>query len=92
VFGIAKVVGKAHSDETQFDKKDEHYDPKATKEKPIWQCVDVAFVKKFSEPITLQHLKRDSALAGMGVLQQGSRLSIQPVSEKHFKHILDLGM
>ncbi len=91
VFGIAKVVGKAHSDETQFDKKDEHYDPKATKEKPIWQCVDVAFIKKFTAPVTLMQMKLDPELTGMLVLQKGSRLSIQPVSEKHFLHIRSLG-
>jgi predicted RNA-binding protein with PUA-like domain len=90
IYGLAKVVAKAHVDETQFDKKDEHYDPKATREKSIWQCVDVAFVKKFAEPITLHALKLDPKLSGMMVLQKGSRLSIQPVSKEHFEHIVSL--
>ncbi len=89
IFGIAKVAQKAHADESQFDKKDEHYDPKATREKPIWHCVDVAFVKKFKEPVTLGQLRLDPKLAGMVVLQKGSRLSIQPVSENHFVYITE---
>ena len=88
VFGIAKVVKKAHPDESQFDKKDEHYDGKATREKSIWHCVDVAFVEKFAEPVSLRAMKLDPKLSGMVVLQKGSRLSIQPVSEKHFHHVL----
>ncbi len=87
VYGMAKVVSKAHVDETQFDKNDDHYDPKATREKPIWQCVDVEFVRKFKEPVSFQAMKLDPKLSGMVVLQKGSRLSIQPVSEKHFAHV-----
>lgn len=87
VYGIAKVEAEAHPDETQFDCADDHFDPKATREKPIWQCVDVAFVKAFKEPIGLSELKRDPALSGMAVLQRGSRLSVLPVSPKHFAHI-----
>ena len=34
VYGIAKIVSEAHPDETQFDPNNEHYDPKASKEKP----------------------------------------------------------
>ena len=88
VYGIAKIVSEAHPDETQFDPNNEHYDPKASKEKPIWFCVDVAFVEIFNEPITLLEIKRDSALEGMLVRARGSRLSIQPVSKEHFEHIV----
>lgn len=90
VYGIAKVSSKAHPDETALDKKDEHFDPKSTKENPIWYCVDISFVKKFSKPITLPEMKKDKKLSGIMVLKKGSRLSIQPVSENHFKHILSL--
>lgn len=91
VYGIAKVVSKAHVDETQFDTKDDHYDPKATQAKPIWECVDVQFVKKFSEPVTLAEIKRDPKLRGIAVVEQGSRLSVLPVSKEHFEHIVKLG-
>ncbi len=88
VYGIAKVVRAAHPDETQFDKKDEHFDPKATKEKPIWYCVDVAFVERCKEPVSLGALKSDPHLRGMLVCSPaGSRLSVQPVSSSHFEYI-----
>ncbi len=87
VYGIAKVASKAHPDMSQYDKKDMHFDPKATKDKPIWFCVDMAFVKKFNKPISLESIKNDPKLQGMLVRAKGSRLSVQPVSEQHFKHI-----
>ena len=91
VYGVAKVVAKAHADETQFEKKDEHFDPKAKKEKPIWECVDVEFVEKFKNPVLLSYMKLDPRLKGIDVLRIGNRLSVQRVSEKHFEHIVKLG-
>ena len=90
VYGVAKVASKPYPDPTQFDVKSEYYDPKATKEKPIWFLVDMGFVKKFKEPVLLKEIKIDPKLEGMVVRNRGSRLSIQPVSEKHFTYILDL--
>ncbi len=87
VFGVAKVTKEAYPDASQFNKKDSHFDPKATKEKPIWFCPDITFVKKFKEPFLLTHIKADHALRGIMVAQQGSRLSVQPVSEMHFTYI-----
>jgi predicted RNA-binding protein with PUA-like domain len=85
VVGIAKVVKAAHPDITALDKKDDHFDPKATKESPIWYMVDFGFVEKFKNPVTLPQIKIDPRFEGMPLTQQGSRLSVQPVSEKHFK-------
>jgi predicted RNA-binding protein with PUA-like domain len=90
VYGLAKVASKAYADETQFNKKDDHYDIKATKENPIWYCVDMAFVKKFKEPVLLFEIKIDPAFAGMPLLARGQRLSIMPVSKKHFENIVML--
>jgi predicted RNA-binding protein with PUA-like domain len=84
VYGIVKVASKLHADKTQFDKNDDHYDPKAKEDAPIWECVDMAFVKKFAHPVSLGDIKRDKTLDGMEVRRTGSRLSVQPVSEKHF--------
>jgi predicted RNA-binding protein with PUA-like domain len=91
IYGVAKLVSDAYADQTQFDKKDGHYDATSKKTDPRWFCADVAFVKKFSEPISLREIKNDPHLEGMMVRQPGSRLSVQPVSEKHFNYILELG-
>ncbi len=89
VYGVAKIVSTAHADETQFDCKDAHYDPTSKKTDPRWMCVDIAFVKKFTEPVSLEEIKHDPHLEGMMVRAQGSRLSVQPVSEKHFNYIVE---
>ena len=90
IVGLAKVVTKAHPDVTQFDPKGNYFEPRATKDKPIWECVDVGFVKKFKVPLTLDQIKFDPRLAGMRVREPGgSRLSVQPVSEKHFRYIVE---
>ncbi len=87
VFGVAKVVAPAHADESQFKRTDSHFDPKSTKQKPRWQCVDIGFLEKFRAPMLLSAIKSEPALRGMALLAPGSRLSVQPVEKKHFDHI-----
>ncbi len=90
VYGVARVAKEAHPDLSQFDPKGHYFDPKATKEKPIWFCVDVSFAQKFKSPVTLEQIKADPKLSGMRVRDRGSRLSVQPVSKEHFEYILQL--
>lgn len=90
VYGIGKVASKPHPDLTALDPKHDHYDPKATAEKPIWECVDVAFVKKFAHPVSLDQIKFDTKLTGIPVTKPGQRLSIMPVSSSHFERIVAL--
>lgn len=85
VYGIAQVVSKPHIDKTALDPKDEHYEPRSE-----WVCVDMKFVSKFPHPITLEEIKKDGQLKGILVAKTGQRLSIMPVSEKHFKRILEM--
>lgn len=90
VAGIAKVSKTSHPDPSQFDSKSEYYDPKATKDEPRWFMVEVEFVKKLDEVVTLGTLKSTKGLENMPVVQKGSRLSINPVTEKEYKIILGL--
>jgi predicted RNA-binding protein with PUA-like domain len=87
--GVARVASAPYPDPTQFDSKSDYYDPKATKEKPRWMLVDVAYVKTFKHRVTLAEVKADPALRGM-TLAAATRLSVQPVSKKHFERILGL--
>lgn len=87
VSGLAIVSKTAVPDPAQFDKKSEYYEKRATKEKPVWFCVEVKFVEKFDEVYSLEKIRNDSALADMLVIRKGQRLSVQPVSEKDFTHI-----
>ena len=86
VAGIGRVYKAAYPDHFAFDEKSKYFDPKSTTEKPIWMMVDVEFVQKFKQPIPLAQLHTYPELAGMVVLQKGSRLSVQPVSENHLWH------
>ena len=89
IAGIAKVAGKPYADPTAFDKKDVHFDSKSKKENPTWFLVDIAFVEKFKNFLSLEELKNIKGLEGMPLLQKGSRLSVQPVPEKHWKLIAE---
>jgi predicted RNA-binding protein with PUA-like domain len=89
--GIAEVAGAAEPDPTQFDSDDSHYDPKATPAKPLWYCVRVKFKEKFARQVALSELREREELQKMVLLQKGSRLSIQPVTEKEFKLVSKLG-
>jgi len=87
IYGIAKVSSRAHNDNTSFDIKDEHYDPRMSGKDYLWQCVDVTFVEKFNNPVTLDEIKKHIELIKMEVAKTGQRLSVMPVEEKHFKII-----
>jgi len=87
VYGIAKVTSETYPDATQFDPKSPYFDKRATEIKPIWELVDIEFVKEFDEPITLQDIRADSKLQKMMILQPGSRLSVTAVAPQHFLRI-----
>jgi predicted RNA-binding protein with PUA-like domain len=91
VVGVAEVSGRAEPDPTQFDAADCHHDPKAMPAKPIWYCVRVKFKQKFARQLPLSELRERKDLQNMVLLKKGSRLSIQPVTEKEFKIIAALG-
>ncbi|MEK7100612.1 MAG: EVE domain-containing protein [Patescibacteria group bacterium] len=87
VYGIAKVASAPYPDPTQFDTASDYYEPRATKEKPVWYLVEIAFVSKLKEPVTLTDIRTNPKLKSMTILQPGSRLSITPVSPEHFAKI-----
>lgn len=88
VVGLARVASQAYPDETAFDPKSRYYDPKSKREDPRWLLVDVEFVERFDEVVTLEALKADPSLAAMMVVQKGMRLSVQPVEADHFEAVL----
>jgi predicted RNA-binding protein with PUA-like domain len=86
IVGIARVASTAYPDPTQFDPKSPYHDPASKKDAPRWLLVDVQVLHK-TRNFTLPQLRTDPALADLLVLKKGSRLSITPVEERHFKHI-----
>jgi predicted RNA-binding protein with PUA-like domain len=88
--GLATVAAPATPDLTQFDPRDEYFDPKATQAAPRWFCPDLRFVRKFKRAVSLDELRTLPALEGLRLLQRGSRLSVVPVEMHHFKLLLKL--
>ncbi|WP_421761955.1 EVE domain-containing protein [Devosia sp.] len=81
IVGIVKVVALAHPDSTaDLNAKGE----------VVWECVDVAPVKKLPKPVGLDVIKSTPELANMALVKL-SRLSVGPVTEAEWKLILKMG-
>ena len=75
IVGIAKVVKEAYQDPTTKD--------------PNWFAIDLKPSKKLKTPVTLAAIKNDPQLSGMELVKI-SRLSVQKVTSKEWKRIMDL--
>ena len=89
VAGLARVVKTKVIDETQFDPASKYFDEKATREKPIWDCVEVEFVEKLPYLVSLPHIRAEPELQQMKLLQIG-RLSVMPVAEAEFRKVVEM--
>jgi len=87
VAGIAEVCSKSHADPTAFDRKSPYYEPKSTKKDPIWMMVDIKFIQKFPQVLSLEEIRKIPACKDMLLLKKGQRLSVQPVDKLHFQAI-----
>ena len=76
VVGVARVTREAYPDPTTDDER--------------WVVVDVAPVKALKEPVGLDQIRGDKALAEIAMLKY-NRLSVAPVKAAEFKRILKLG-
>ena len=75
IVGIAKVDKEAYHDPTTDDDR--------------WVAVDLKPYKKIKKPVGLSQIKEDKRLQDMALVRIG-RLSVQPVTEKEWKIIMDL--
>lgn len=90
VVGIARVASEPYPDPTQFDKKSRYFDARSSRDNPRWYLVDIAFVRKTGKNIALHQIKAEKSLADMILTRKGNRLSIMPVSKKHWNKVLSL--
>jgi predicted RNA-binding protein with PUA-like domain len=91
VAGLARIERTGVVDETQFDPASKYYDEDSKRDEPRWICVDVAYVKTFPGLVPLEVLRRTEGLEDMVLLQRGSRLSVQPVSDDEYRIIVAMG-
>jgi predicted RNA-binding protein with PUA-like domain len=90
--GTLRVVRAAYPDVTAFDRRDEHYDSGSDPAAPRWFTIDVQLQRRFKRVISLDELRAhaNGKLRGMTLLQRGSRLSVMPVDDAHWRFILSL--
>ena len=75
IVGIAKVDKECYQDPTTEDTN--------------WVAVDLKPYKKLKNPVSLTQVKADKRLKEMPLVRIG-RLSVQPVTEKEWKIIMEL--
>ena len=92
IYGIAEVASTPYPDPTQFEKKSKYFDPKASREEPRWFLVDVGFVRRLREPVSLATIRSCSEQLGedFALIRKGARLSVLPVSGSQWKTLLAL--
>ncbi|MCC7483984.1 MAG: EVE domain-containing protein [Burkholderiales bacterium] len=93
IVGIVEVRGPARPDETQFDRRDRHYDPAATRDNPRWVCIGVKFVKR-TRTVGIPELRSRRELKNLQILKRGNRLSVTPVTRAEWdciEHLLRQG-
>ena len=76
-----QVVGLARVE------KEAYPDPTATE--GDWSAVDLAPVKALAKPVSLETIKTDKVLKEMPLVRL-SRLSVSPLTEAQFKHLMAL--
>ncbi|TVQ17690.1 MAG: EVE domain-containing protein [Leptolyngbya sp. DLM2.Bin15] len=90
IVGLMEVTESGVVDPTQFDPQSHYYDAKSTPEAPRWQTVQVSFVRKFTDIITLDHLRETFSPDDLWVVRRGNRLSVVPVPGAIAEKILEM--
>lgn len=88
--GIMEVVKESYPDHTAFDPNSEHPDPKSDPKNPRWFMVDVKFIKKFKNLVSLKTIKSMPEFKDMKLVQRGNRLSLFQISKEEFELINNL--
>ena len=91
VAGVARVVRPGYPDPTQFDPRDPGHDPASERTAPRWFAVDIEARGPLPRFVPLAALRAEARLAGMVLLQRGSRLSVQPVTAAEARIVLSMG-
>ncbi|HEX6534639.1 MAG TPA: EVE domain-containing protein [Gemmatimonadaceae bacterium] len=88
IVGVCEVVREGYPDFTAFDPREQHFDPKSDPDAPTWYMVDLRAVEPLPRPVTLGELRGVRGLERMALLQKGSRLSVQPVTDDEWEVVL----
>lgn len=97
IAGIVTIVNEGYPDDTQFDNKSIHYDPKSSEANPRWFMVDVKYERMMERFISLSELKKlhfehknsGGPLKSIALFTR-ARLSVQPLTDEEFNFIIEL--
>ncbi len=90
IVGLMEVVRAGYPDPTCLDPESPYYDPRSTPERIRWYTVDVRLIARLSAPLPLRTLRQERALRGFQLLRRGNRLSIIPVTQTLWQHLMEL--
>jgi predicted RNA-binding protein with PUA-like domain len=88
VAGVVRVVREAYADPAQFAVDSMYYDENSSPQSPRWDAVDLLFVEKLVQLVSLQALRTIPALCNLALVKKGSRLSVMPVSDSEWRAIV----
>lgn len=88
--GIVRVTRTAYPDPAQFDANSPYFDSKSSKEKPRWVAIDLQFVRKFPQVVSLDKLKSLPELTENPLVKKGNRLSVVPFTKTERDAVLAL--
>ena len=91
VTGLARIAKAGYPDHFAWKKGHKYFDAASDKASPVWYMVDLAFVERFAEVVSLDTLKGTKGLEQMMVTRKGSRLSVQPVTRPEYDIVVRLG-
>jgi predicted RNA-binding protein with PUA-like domain len=89
---LAEIARAGYPDASAWTKGHEYFDPASSKDKPLWYMVDIRYVDRFPEIVSLETLKHVKGLEKMMVIQKGARLSVQPVTNAEYDIVVKLGL
>jgi predicted RNA-binding protein with PUA-like domain len=92
VTGLAEIARAGYPDASAWTKGHEYFDPASSEDKPLWYMVDIRYVDRFPEIVSLETLKHVKGLEKMMVIQKGARLSVQPVTKAEYDIVVKLGL
>lgn len=90
IVGLMEVIETHLIDPSQFDSASKYFDANSKAEAPRWDCVRLRYLRSFARLLSLEELRQQFSVEELGVVRQGNRLSILPVSEPSARRLFSL--
>jgi len=92
IAGVMEVRKTAYPDPLAVDPNSQYFDEKSVQENK-WVAVDMAFKQQFKNVLSLKEIKalaeKEARLAGLKLIQKGSRLSVMPITQDQWQCLME---